>query len=134
MKKFKAKKQKTHSVRLPENIFPRIQELRQLMEKTAHVGRLKLNPEVELRDSVVLSFAVALASMAMSGHSAIIDRGKFLRDLDREVVRRMPEFAKRSEDERRAMLDLLFAGSCEFSAYNLDSPIKAAATGTGQPS
>ncbi len=134
MKSFKAKKQKTHSVRLPESIFPRVQDLRELMEKTTHVGRLKLNPEVELRDSVVLSFAVALATMAMSGHCAIIHREKFLGDLDREVVRHLADFANRTEDERRAMLDLLFAGSCEFSAYDTSSPIRAAGTPAGEPS
>ena len=89
-------------------------------------GTMRLNPEVPLRDSVVLIHAVSMANMMMTGDVALINRRKFLEALDREVVRRMPEFSQRTEDERRAMLDLIFAGSCEFSPYDLRSPLRAA--------
>ena len=92
-------------------------------------GTLRLNPEAPLRDSVVLMFAVSMANLMMTADFALINRRTFLEALDREVVRRMPEFADRTEDERRAVLDLIFAGNCEFAAYNLGSPLRAAPTG-----
>ena len=125
MKRFKAPKKNTHSVRLPESIFPEIAALRASMERATDFGGLRLNPDATLRDSVVLGFAVGIANMAMSGHCAIIDRKKFLETLDREVVRRMPEFAERTDDERRAMLGLIFAGCSEFSSYDASAPLRA---------
>ena len=96
---------------------------------TTPSGRtLRLNPEVPLRDSVVLMFAVSMANLMMIADFALINRRTFLEALDREVVRRMPEFAERTEDERRAMLDMIFAGNCEFAPYNLGSPLRAAHT------
>ena len=133
MKRFKAPKKNTHSVRLPENIFPEIATLRASMERATDFGGLRINPDATLRDSVVLGFAVGLANLAMSGHCAIVDREKFLETLDREVVRRMPEFAQRTDDERRAMLSLIFAGCCEFSPYNTADPLRATAP-EGAPS
>ena len=133
MKRFKAPKKNTHSVRLPESIFPQIEILRAAMESVSEFGGLRLNPDAVLRDSVVLGFAVGIANLAMSGNCAIIDRDKFLETLDREVVRRMPEFAQRTDDERRAMLSLIFAGCCEFSPYNTADPLRATAP-EGAPS
>lgn len=126
MKRFKAPKKNTYSVRLPESIFPEIEALRASMERVTEFGGLRLNPDAVLRDSVVLGFAVGIANLAMSGNCAIIDRDKFLETLDREVVRRMPEFADRTDDERRAMLSLIFAGCCEFSPYDTAAPLRAA--------
>ena len=130
MATFKATKQKTHAVRLPESLFPHIQELRAAMKRlkptSSSGGSMRLNPEVPLRDSVVLVFAVSMANLMMTADFALINRRTFLEALDREVLRRMPEFAERTEDERRAMLDLIFAGNCEFAPYNLDSPLRAA--------
>ena len=138
MTTFKAEKQKAHSVRLPESLFPHIQELRAALKRavitTGSGGTMRLNPEVPLRDSVVLIHAVSMANMMMTGDVALINRRRFLETLDREVVRRMPEFAERTEDERRAMLDLIFAGSCEFAPYDLSSPLRAATPEGGQPS
>ena len=126
MKRFKAPKKNTHSVRLPESIFPEIAALRASMERATDFGGLRLNPDATLRDSVVLGFAVGIANLAMSGRCAIIDREKFLETLDREIVRRMPEFAERTDDERRAMLGLIFAGCSEFSSYDTSAPLRAA--------
>ena len=134
MKRFKAPKKNTHSVRLPENIFPEIEALRASMERATDFGGLRLNPDAVLRDSVVLGFAVGIANLAMSGRCAIVDREKFLETLDREVVRRMPEFAERTEDERRATLGLIFAGCSEFSSYDTAAPLRAVPPEGGQPS
>lgn len=125
MKGYKAPKKSTHSVRLPESIFPQIAILRAAMERVKDFGGLRLNPDATLRDSVVLGFAVGIANLAMSGRCAIIDRDKFLETIDREVVRRMPEFAERTDDERRAMLGLIFAGCSEFSPYDTSAPLRA---------
>ena len=38
----------------------------------------------------------------------------------------MPEFASRTPEDRLAFIDLLMASCCEFSAYNPDSPLRAA--------
>ena len=132
MTTFKAAKRKTHSVRLPEDLFPHIRELRAAMQRivpTTSSGKtLRLNPDVPLRDSVVIMFAVSMANMMLTEDVALINRRTFLEALDREVVRRMPEFSERTEDERRAMLDLLFAGCCEMAPFNLGSPLRAAPT------
>ena len=134
MKRFKAPKKNTHSVRLPESIFPQIATLRASMERVTEFGGLCLNPDAILRDSVVLGFAVGIANLAMSGNCAIIDREKFLETLDREVVRRMPEFAERTDDERRAMLSLIFAGCSEFAPYDTNAPLRATPSEGGKPS
>ena len=138
MTTFRTPKQKTHSVRIPESLFPHIQELRAALKRavitTGSGGTMRLNPEVPLRDSVVLVHAVSMANLMMTADFALINRRTFLEALDREVVRRMPEFAERTEDERRAMLDLIFAGSCEFAPYDLGSPLRAATPEGGLPS
>ena len=100
--------------------------MKRAVPTSASGGTMRLNPEVPLRDSVVLIFAVSMANLMMTADFALINRRTFLEALDREVVRRMPEFAERTEDERRAMLDLIFAGCCEFAPYNLGSPLRAA--------
>ena len=76
----------------------------------------------------------AWQNLMMTGDVALINRRKFSEALDREVVRRMPEFAERTEDERRAMLDLIFAGCCEFAPFDLSSPLRAAKTEGNKPS
>ena len=138
MTTFKTPKQKTHSVRIPESLFPHIQELRAALKRavitTSGGGTMRLNPEVPLRDSVVLIHAVSMANLMMTGDVALINRRKFLEALDREVVRRMGDFAERTEDERRAMLDLIFEGCCEFAPFDLSSPLRAATPEGGQPS
>ena len=138
MTTFKATTQKTHSVRLPESLFPHIQELRAALKRavitTGSGGTMRLNPEVPLRDSVVLIHAVSMANLMMSGDVALINRRKFLEALDREVLRRMGEFAERTDEERSAMLDLIFAGSCEFAPFDLSSPLRAATPEGGTPS
>ena len=104
------------------------------MEQVSHIGGLKLNPYVTLSDGVVVAFGLFLANLAMSPSHAIIDRQAMQEKLFNEVVKQIPEFVKRSEEEQRALFDLMFAAHCEFSAYNPDSPIKAAKPEGSQPS
>ena len=134
MKRIKRGKDKGKTIRVPESGLQGIWELREKMEGVSHIGGLRLNPYVTLSDGVVIAWALALANLAMNPNCAIIDRKAMQEKLFNDVVRRIPEFVKRSEEEQRALFSLLFSSHCEFSAYDSDSPIKAAATGTGQPS
>ena len=104
------------------------------MEHVSHIGGLKLNPYVTLSDGVVVAFGLFLANLAMNPRCAIIDRQAMQEKLFNEVVKRIPEFVKRSEDEQRALFDLMFGSHCEFSAYDKDSPIKAAQPEGSTPS
>ena len=123
------------TIRVPDSALQGIRELREKMEHVSHIGGLKLNPYVTLSDGVVVAWGLLLANMAMNPKHAIIDRKAMQEKLFNDVVRRIPEFVKRSEEEQRALFDLMFASHCEFSAYNPDSPIKAAQPeGSGQPS
>ena len=122
------------TVRLPPSAEPMVKDLRAAMEAVSHIGGMKLNPEVRLSDGVVCAWGLALALVAMNPRNAIIDRKEMQEKLFEAVVKHIPEFVKRSEEEQRALFDLLFAGHCEFSAYNPDSPIKAAQSEGSAPS
>ena len=126
MKRIKRPKDKGKTIRVPESALPGIRELREKMENVSHIGGLKLNPLVTLSDGVVIAWGLLLGNMAMNPRHAIIDRKAMQDKLFNDVVRRLPEFAKRSEEEQRALFDLMFASHCEFSAYDKDSPLRAA--------
>ena len=125
---------KGKTIRVPLTALPMLKELREKMQAVSHIGGLRLNPEVTLSDGMVIAWSLALANLAMNPRCAIIDRKAMQKTLFNDVVRRIPEFAKRSEEEQRALFDLMFASHCEFSAYNPDSPIKAAQSEGSQPS
>ena len=125
---------KGKTIRVPLTALPMLKELRAKMEQTTHIGGLRLNPEVTLSDGLVIAWALALANLAMNPRCSIIDRKALEEKLFNDVVKRIPEFVKRSEEEQRALFGLMFSSHCEFSAYDSAGPIKAAATGTGKPS
>ena len=130
MKRIKSGK----TIRVPDSALQGIRELREKMEHVSHIGGLKLNPYVTLSDGVVVAFGLFLANLAMSPAHAIIDRKKMQEKLFNDVVKHIPEFVKRSEDEQRALFGLMFSSHCEFSAYDNDGPVKAAAVGSSEPS
>lgn len=127
MKRIKSGKNKGKTIRVPDSALQGIGELRGKMQSISHIGGLKLNPYVALSDGVVVAFGMALANLAMSPRHAIINRKAMQEKLFNDVIRRIPEFVKRSEEEQRALFGLMFSGHCEFSAYDNDGPIKAAA-------
>ena len=47
---------------------------------------------------------------------------------------RLDDLARRTPDERHALIDLIIAGCSEFSAYNPDSPLRAAKPEGERPS
>ena len=102
-----------------------VRDLRQKMESTASFAGMQLQHVVKLSDGMVLSWALALANMVMNPRCALIDRTKFLENLDRELVKRFIELNEATDDERRAMLELLVAGSSEFSAFDTSAPLRA---------
>ena len=122
------------TVRLPPSAEPMLKDLRAAMEAVSHIGGMKLNPEARLSDGVVCAWGIALALVAMNPRNAIIDRKEMQEKLFEAVVKRIPEFVQRSEEEQRALFDLMFASHCEFSAYDKDSPIKAASPEGEKPS
>ena len=98
------------------------------MMHTAHIGGLQINQAMVPSDGMVIAFALSMTELLLNPKFALIDRQKFLSTLDREIVRRVPEFASRTQEDRLAFIDLLMASCCEFSAYNPDSPLMAAET------
>ena len=107
-----------------------LRDLRAAMERTTTVAGLRINPVVKLSDGLVIAWGLALANMTMNPKCALIDRTKFLENLDRELVQRLAEFGDCTDDERRARLEMLVAGASEFSAYDPSSPLRAVGTMT----
>lgn len=124
---------KGKNVRVPEIAIPMINVLRASMQRTAHIGGLRINQAITLGDGMVIAFALTMTELLLNPKFALIDRQQFLDTFDREIIRRLPEFGKRTEAERRALLDLLLSSCCEFTAYDPDTVIKAAPV-TGRPS
>ena len=125
---------KGKTIRVPLTALPMISELRGKMQLVSHIGSLQLNPEVTLSDGLVIAFGLVLANLAMDPRNAIIDRKAMQEKLFNDVVKHIPEFVKRSEDEQRALFGLMFSSHCEFSAYDNAGPVKAAAVGSSEPS
>ena len=122
------------TVRIDESMLPLLERLRALMLNTAHSSGLKINRADVPSDGVVVGFALTMTEILMDPKFALIDREQFLGTLDREVAQRVPEFAARTPEDRRAFIELLMASCCEFSAYNPDSELLAAPTEGGKPS
>ena len=102
-----------------------LRDLRAAMERTTTVAGLRINPVVKLSDGLVIAWGLALANMTMNPKCALIDRTKFLENLDRELVQRLAELGDCTDDERRARLEMLVAGASKFSAYDPSSPLRA---------
>ena len=129
-----AKTRTGKNIRIPDIAIHQIEVVRACMLNASHIGGLQINRADVPGDGMVVAFALTMTELLMNPKFALIDRQKFLTTLDREVARRVPEFASRTPEERLAFIDLLMASCCEFSAYHPDSPIKAAQTEGEQPS
>ena len=128
------RKKKGKNIRIPDVAIGAIEVLRASMLRTQHVGGLRIRQVVSLGDGTVIAFALVMCELLLDPKFALIDREKCLDTFDREIIKRLPEFANRTEDERRALLDLLMSSCCEFTAYDPDANLRAAPTGTGLPS
>ena len=111
-----------------------LQELREKMESTTHIGGLKLNPILKLTDALVLSFSLALANTAMNPRLIVADREKLIQNLDKHVSERLAALDAASPEQRRAMLELLVAGSADVSPFDTTAPLRAAKTEGSKPS
>ena len=129
-----AKTRTGKNIRIPDIAVIKIQVVRAQMLDTAHVGGLRLNRADVPSDGMVVAFALTMCELLLNPKFALIDRKKFLDTLDREVARRVPEFASRTPEDRLAFIDLLMTSCCEFSAYNPDSLLRAPTPEGGLPS
>ena len=119
-----AKTRTGKNIRIPDIAVIKIQVVRAQMLDTAHVGGLRLNRADVPSDGMVVAFALTMCELLLNPKFALIDRKKFLDTLDREVARRVPEFASRTPEDRLVFIDLLMTSCCEFSA-NPDSLLRA---------
>ena len=122
------------TVRIPESSIPVLKELRAKMEKTSHIGTLKLNQEARLSDGVVIGFGLVLANLTMTQDLSLINRKTLVEQINHEVIQHLAELGDCDDDTRRAKIEMLIAGASEFSAYHPDSPLMAAASQGGTPS
>ena len=122
------------NIRVPEQAISMMADLRDVMQRTSHLGGLKLSKVAKLTDGTVVGFALAMTLMLMRPEMALVDRTKLAALVDRELVARLDDLAKRTPDERHALVDLIIAGCSEFSAYNPASPLRATPPEGGLPS
>ena len=116
---------KGKNIRVPEQSIAMMADLRDVMLRTSHVGGLQLNTAAKLTDGTVVGFALGMTLLLMRPNMALVDRTKLAALVDRELVARLDDIAKRTPDERLALVDLIIAGAAEFSGYSADGPLRA---------
>ena len=102
-----------------------INDLRESMEQATSVGGVKIKPVARLSDAVVVGWALALACTVMNPRLLVIDREVFIKRLDDAVVERREALDAATPEQRRAMLELLVAGSADVSPYDTTAPLRA---------
>ena len=122
------------TVRIPESALPMLKELRAKMEKTSHIGGLKLNAEVRLTDGVVLGWGLALANLTMNPEFSLVNRKALVKQINQAVIEHLAELGDCDDDTRRAKIEMLIAGASEFSGYDTTAPLRATKTEGGLPS
>ena len=78
-----------------------------------------------ISDAAVLGWALALACAVSNPRLIVLDREVFLKRLDAAVAERLGALAHGSPEQRRAMLELLVAGSADVSPYDTSAPLRA---------
>ena len=122
------------TVRIPESAIPMLKELRAKMEKTSHIGTLKLNQEARLSDGVVIGFGLVLANLTMTPDLSLINRKTLVDQINHEVIQHLAEFGGDDDDTRRAKIELIIAAASEFSGYDASAPLRAAPSEGETPS
>ena len=130
----KRNKQAGKTVRLPPVALRMIEDLRAEMEKATTVNGVPIKPVGRLNDGAVLSWALALANTVMNPRLVVADRAKLHANLDKHITERLEELGAATPEQRHAMLELLVAGSCEFSPYDTTAPLRSVPPAGGQPS
>ena len=121
----KRNKQAGKTVRLPPLALLMIEDLRAKMEAATTVNGIPIKPVGRLNDGVVLSWALALANTTMNPRLLIADREKLHANLDKHITERLAALDAATPEQRRAMIEVLVAGSCEFSPYDTSAPLRA---------
>ena len=62
-----SRKQKGKNIRVPEQVIPLLEALREKMKRTTTVGGMMVNPAVNLGDGLVVGWALALADFLDEG-------------------------------------------------------------------
>ena len=113
-----AKTRTGKNIRIPEMAIAKIEVVRAALMDATHIDWLRLTPAIVPSDGMVVALALTMTELLLNPKFSLIDRQKFLNILDREVVRRAPDFSSRTPEDRLAFIDLLMASCCELSAYD----------------
>ena len=111
-----------------------INDLRESMEQATSVGGVKIKPVARLSDATVVGWALALAGAVMNPRLLIIDRAKFLKRLEENLAKRLDAYEAAEPEQRRAMLEILVAGSADVSPYDMTAPLRSVPAEGAKPS
>ena len=114
------------NIRLPESVLPMLEELREKMRRTTHIGGMLINPIVKLGDGVVVGWALAMTNYLMNPRFSVIDREDFAEKFDKQLAPHLAELANCTDDERKTRIGLLVAAAAEVGGYNTSETLRAA--------
>ena len=103
-----------------------LEELREKMGRTSHIGGMVVNPALKLGDGLVISWALAMTNHLMNPDFSVINRHEFAAKFDALLAPMLAGLAECSDDERRAQIGLLVAAASELGGYGADEPLRAA--------
>ena len=63
---FMTRIKKGKNIRIPEAVIPMLEDLRDKMKRTTHVGGMVINPILKLGDGVVVGWALAMTNYIMN--------------------------------------------------------------------
>ena len=126
--------QKGKNIRLPESALPMLEDLRDKMKRTTHVGGMIINPILKLGDGVVVSWALAMTNFLMNPKFSVIDREDFADKFDKVLAPHLAELSTCTDDERLARINLCVAAASQFSGYDAEGPLRAAPSEGSKPS
>ena len=119
---FMTRIKKGKNIRIPEAVIPMLEDLRDKMKRTTHVGGMVINPILKLGDGVVVGWALAMTNYIMNPRFSVIDREDFA---DKLLVQLDPYMTGSTHDEKLARINLCVAAASQVSGYNADEPLRA---------
>ena len=122
---------KGKNIRLPESALPMLEDLRDKMKRTTHIGGMLINPIVKLGDGVVIAWALAMTNFIMNPKFSVIERDDFA---DKLFAHLDPYMTEATADEKRARINLCVAAASQFSGYDAGDPLRASAPEGSKPS
>ena len=112
---------KGKNIRLPESALPMLEELRDKMKRTTHIGGMIINPIVKLGDGVVVGWALAMTNFVMNPRFSVIDRDDFA---DKLFAQLDPYMTEATSDEKKARINLCVAAASQVSGYAAGDPLR----------